>query len=75
MCLSLDKIEPSPGLTSDGKRWSGRMAFNLKRFLRRAPAEVLRQYLDARKSSLSGRVDWQDPTQTQPDALFATITA
>jgi hypothetical protein len=51
------------------------MAFNLKRFLRRAPAEVLRQYLDARKSSFSGRVDWQDPAQSQPDALFATITA
>ena len=51
------------------------MGFNLKRFLRRTPPDVLRQYLDARKSSLSDRVDWQDPKQTGPDALFAAITA
>src|SRR5512142_2193489 len=50
------------------------MAFNLKRFLRRTPPDVLRQYFDARKSSLSDQVDWQDPLQTEPDALFAAIT-
>jgi hypothetical protein len=51
------------------------MGFNLKRFLRRMPPDVLRQYLDARKSILSDQVDWQDPKQTEPDALFAAITA
>ena len=51
------------------------MGFNLKRFLRRTPPDVLRQYLDARKSGLSDRVDWQDPKQTGPDALFNAITA
>jgi hypothetical protein len=51
------------------------MGFNLKRFLRRISPELLRHYLDARKISLSGRVDWQDPTQTQSDALFNAIIA
>jgi|tagenome__1003787_1003787.scaffolds.fasta_scaffold20870611_1 hypothetical protein len=51
------------------------MDFNLKRFLRRAPPSMLRQYLYARKSELSNKIDWQDPKQTGPDALFAAITA
>src|SRR5690349_17866411 len=50
------------------------MDFNLKRFLRRTPPDVLRQYLDGRKSSLSYQVDWHDPKQTQPDDLFVAIT-
>ena len=50
------------------------MDFNLKRFLRHTPPDVLQQYLDARESSLSGQVDWQDSKQTEPDALFAVIT-
>jgi hypothetical protein len=48
--------------------------FNLKRFLRRTPPDVLRQYLDARNSGLSDQVNWRSPTQTEPDALFAAIT-
>ncbi|MGD0631792.1 MAG: hypothetical protein ABR987_20870 [Terracidiphilus sp.] len=51
------------------------MDFNLKRFLRRAAPDVLHQYLDVRQINLAGRVDWQNPMQTQPDALFAVITA
>jgi hypothetical protein len=51
------------------------MDFNLKRFLRRTPPDVLRRYFDARKSGLSDQIDWQDPKQTGPDALFAAITA
>lgn len=51
------------------------MDFNLKRFLRRTSPDVLRRYLDARKISLSDRVDWLNPTQTQPDALFSAINA
>ena len=51
------------------------MGFNLKSFLRRAPPDALRQYLDARNISLSDRVDWQNSTQTQPDVLFGAITA
>ena len=50
------------------------MGFNLKSFLRRAPPCALRQYLDARKISLPDRVDWQDPTKTEPDVLFGAIT-
>jgi hypothetical protein len=51
------------------------MDFNLKRFLRRVSPGVLRQYLGARNSGLSDQVNWQDPKQTEPDALFAAITA
>jgi hypothetical protein len=51
------------------------MGFNLKGFLRRISPEMLRQYLDARKISLSDRVDWEDPAQNQPDVLLAAITA
>jgi hypothetical protein len=50
------------------------MDFNLKRFLRRTPPDVLRQYLDARNRGLSDQVNWRSPTQTEPDALFAAIT-
>jgi hypothetical protein len=50
------------------------MDFNLKRFLRRTPPDVLRQYLGARNSGLPDQVDWRSPTQTEPDALFAAIT-
>ena len=51
------------------------MGFNLKRFLRRISPEMLRQYLDARKISLSDRVDWEDPAHIQPDVLLGAITA
>jgi hypothetical protein len=51
------------------------MGFNLKRFLRRVSPEMLRQYLDARKISLSDRVDWEDPAHIQPDVLLGAITA
>jgi hypothetical protein len=51
------------------------MGFNLKSILRRASPCVLRQYFDARKINLPSEVDWQDPTQNQPDVLFGAITA
>ena len=51
------------------------MDFNLKRFLRRTSPAVLRQYLDARNISLTDCVDWQNPTQTQPDVLIGAIIA
>ena len=51
------------------------MDFNLKRFLRRTSPAVLRQYLDARKISLTDWVDWQNPTRTQPDVLIGAIVA
>jgi hypothetical protein len=66
----------SPGdHTSDGRRWNGRMGFNLKRFLRRTSPHVLQKYLSARKIGLSDRIDWQDPTQIKPDALSGAIVA
>ncbi len=51
------------------------MGFNLRRFLRRTSPEMLRQYLDARKISLANGVDWENPTQIQPDVLLSAITA
>jgi hypothetical protein len=51
------------------------MGFNLKRFLRRTPPAGLRQYFDARDTSLSIQADWQNPTQRQLDALFDAINA
>jgi len=51
------------------------MGFNLKRFLRRTPPTALRQYFDARVTSLSGQADWDTPTQAQLDALFDAINA
>lgn len=49
------------------------MAFNLKSFLRRVSPCTLQQYFGDRKIRLSDRVDWQDPTQTQPDVLSEAI--
>jgi hypothetical protein len=46
------------------------MGFNFKRFLRRTPPTVLRQYLDARNISLSDRVEWEDPASTQLNRLL-----
>ncbi len=49
------------------------MGFNLKRFLRRTPTAGLRRYFDARNITLSDRVEWEDPTTTQPDRLLEAM--
>ncbi len=54
----------------DGRAW---VAFNLHRFLRRAPPDSVRQYARARATSLADRIDWHDLKQTQPLSIYKSI--
>ena len=49
------------------------MAFNLKSFLRRVPAEVMHEYLCGRHPAFEGIVDWTDSNKTRPEELFDAI--
>jgi hypothetical protein len=49
------------------------MALNLKSFMRRVPAEVMREFAIARHPAFARIVDWADPNRATPEELFNAI--
>jgi hypothetical protein len=69
-------LNQSPGdHTSDGRRWKGRMGFNLKRFLRATPSSALRLYCQAEGIEVLEDPEWTGATKTKVDALADAIHA